>query len=74
MLNDFLDFVAKLVEVGKEPVEAQLENAIKMADIALDVKVAGTATVLDDTGKEVASLALRDYLIKKYPLEDYPLD
>lgn len=73
-MNLLLDFLYGLLSTGDELVEAKLEGFIGQLNDWADKGVASTDTKFDDKAKEIFCLALRDKLIKLYPLEDYPLD
>jgi hypothetical protein len=71
-LTKLLDFFAGLA--GSEGAEAKMEVGFGFADVWLDSQVKSTETILDNTAKNTMEIALRDYLIKKHPLEQNPVD
>lgn len=68
------DFAAGLLDTGSEFVESKVEFAYGALSLWLDGQVAKTDTLFDDKAKKIVELGIRDKLIKKYPLEDFPLD
>lgn len=73
-LTKIFDFAAGLLDTGSEFVESKVEFAYGAFSLWLDSLVANTDTVFDDKAKKIVELGIRDKLIKKYPLEDFPLD
>ena len=73
-MNLLLEFLYGLLKAGDELVETKIENVLGNINTWLDEAVASTDTKFDDKAKEIVCLAVRDKLIKLYPLETYPLD
>lgn len=73
-MNLLLDFLYGLLNTGDELAEAKLEDFIGKVNAWADEGVASTDTKFDDKAKEIICLAVRDKLVKLYPLETYPLD
>lgn len=67
VLNSVLEHCDEFVEDKVEAVYGGLSNW-------LDSQVAKTDTKFDDTSKRIIELGIRDKLIKKYPLDKFPLD
>ena len=73
-MNLLLDFLYGLLKTGDELIESKLEDFIGKINDWADEGVASTDTKFDDKAKEIVCLAIRDKLIKLYPLETFPLD
>jgi len=73
-LNKLWDFANSLLEAGDEFVEGKVEAVYGALTYWLDGQVAKTSTKFDDNSKKIIELGIRDKLIKKYPLETFPLD
>ena len=73
-MNLLLDFLYGLLKTGDELVESKLEDFIGKINTWADEGVASTDTKFDDKAKEIICLAVRDKMIKLYPLETFPLD
>ena len=54
--------------------EAQVETVYGALDKFLQGQVDKTTTKFDNTAYRIVQLGVRDKLLKKYPLEDFPLD
>ena len=73
-LTKIWDFANSLLETGNEFVEAKVEIVYGALSTWLQTQAARTDTKFDNTGLKTIELGIRDKLIKKYPLETYPLD
>ena len=73
-LSKLWETFSSLLDAGKEFVEEQVENGYGALHEMLKAKVESTATDFDDKALVTVELGIRDKLIKKYPLETYPLD
>ena len=73
-LTKIWDFANSLLEAGNEFVEAKAEVVYGALSTWLQTQVARTDTKFDDNSLKIVELGIRDKLIKKYPLDDYPLD
>ena len=73
-LSKLWDFANSLLETGEAFVENQVEVIYGALSLWLDGQVARTSTKFDDTAKQIVELGIRDKLLKKYPLNQFPLD
>jgi len=73
-LSKLWDFANSILEIGKENVESTVEAIYGTFSLWLQSQVARTDTEFDDNALKIVELGVRDKLIKKYPLETYPLD
>lgn len=68
------DFAAGLLEKADEFVEEKVEAVYSAFSGFLQARVDDTETVFDDKAFKIIELGIRDKLIKKYPLDKYPVD
>jgi len=68
------DVANSALEKLDEFAEAQVETVYGALGKFLQGQVDKTTTKFDNTALRIVELGLRDKLIKKYPLEDFPLD
>ena len=68
------DVANSALEKLDEFAEAQVETVYGALDKFLQGQVDKTTTKFDNTAYRIVELGVRDKLLKKYPLEDYPLD
>ena len=68
------DFANSLLVAGSEFVEDKVESVYGTFSLWLQGLVADTETKFDDNSLKVIELGIRDRLIKKYPLDEFPLD
>lgn len=68
------DLANQALEKCDEFVEAQVETVYGALGKFLQGQVDKTTTKFDNTSLRIVELGVRDKLIKKYPLEDFPLD
>jgi len=68
------DFANNLLVAGNEFVEDKVETVYGTFSLWLQGLAADTETKFDDNSLKVIELGVRDKLIKKYPLEEYPVD
>ncbi len=68
------DFAAGLLDKADEFFEDKVEAVYGALSGFLQGRVDDTATVFDNKALEVVELGIRDKLIKKYPLDEYPVD
>jgi len=73
-LTKIWDYLADLLNVADEFVEDKVEFAYGTVSTFLDNLIADKNSKFGKKGKEIIELGIRDKLIKKYPLEEYPLD
>ena len=73
-LGKIWDFANSLLVAGDEFVEDKVESVYGVFSLWLSGLVADTETKFDDNSLKIVELGVRDRLIKKYPLEDFPLD
>ena len=73
-LTKLWDLANNLLEAGNEFVETQVESVYGTLSLWLQSQVNKTDTEFDDTALRIVEMGIRDKLIKKYPLETYPLD
>jgi len=73
-LSKLWEVLDKLLEAGNDFVENQAEAAYGAFHAVLVAKVEATTTPFDNNGLKTVELAVRDKLIKIYPLDEYPLD
>lgn len=68
------DVANSALEKLDEFAEAQVETVYGALDKFLQGQVDKTTTKFDNTALRIVQLGIRDKLLKKYPLEDFPLD
>jgi len=68
------DIANSALEKLDEFAEAQVETVYGALDKFLQGQVDKTTTKFDNTALRIVQLGIRDKLLKKYPLEDFPLD
>ena len=68
------DVANSALEKLDEFAEAQVETVYGALDKFLQGQVDKTTTKFDNTAYRIVELGVRDKLIKKYPLEDFPVD
>ena len=73
-LTKLWDLANNLLEAGNEFVETQVESVYGTLSLWLKTQVEKTDTEFDDNALKIVEIGIRDRLIKKYPLEDFPLD
>ena len=73
-LSKIWDYLADLLDVADEFVEDKVEFAYGTISTFFDNLIADKNSKFGKKGKEILELGIRDKLIKKYPLETYPLD
>ena len=73
-LGKIWDFANSLLVAGDEFVEGKVESIYGTFSLWLGGLVADTETKFDDNSMKIIELGVRDKLIKKYPLEDFPVD
>ena len=73
-LGKIWDFANSLLVAGDEFVESKVESVYGVFTLWLQGLVADTETKFDDNSLKIVELGVRDRLIKKYPLEDFPVD
>lgn len=73
-LGKIWDFANNLLVAGDEFVEGKVESVYGVFSLWLQGLVADTETKFDDNSLKIVELGVRDRLIKKYPLEDFPVD
>jgi len=73
-LGKIWDFANSLLVAGDEFVEDKVESVYGVFSLWLSGLVADTETKFDDNSQKIIELGVRDKLIKKWPLEEYPLD
>jgi hypothetical protein len=73
-LTKIWDYLADLLDVADEFVEDKVEFAYGTVSTFLDNLIADKNSKFGKKGKEIIGLGIRDKLIKKYPLEDFPVD
>ena len=73
-LGKIWDFANSLLVAGDEFVEDKVESIYGVFSLWLGGLVADTETKFDDNSMKIIELGVRDKLIKKYPLEDFPVD
>jgi len=73
-LTKIWDVLNSVLEQCDEFVEDKVETVYDGLSAWLDSQVAKTETKFDDTSKKIIELGIRDKLIKKYPLETFPVD
>jgi len=71
-INTLLNFFAGVA--GSEGAEAQVENAIGIFDTWKHGLVTSSENILDDAAEKTFDIAVRDYYVKKHPLESNPVD
>ncbi|MCK4802521.1 hypothetical protein KAS33_02510 [bacterium] len=74
MMANIWDLANTALEKCDEFVEAQVEVVYGAVGKFLQSQVDKTTTKFDNTAYRIVELGVRDKLIKKYPLEDFPLD
>jgi len=73
-LTKIWDVLNNILEKCDEFVEDKVEAVYGGLDSWLQSQVDKTDTKFDNNSLKVIELGVRDKLIKKYPLETYPLD
>ena len=73
-LGKIWDFANSLLVAGDEFVEGKVESVYGVFTLWLQGLVNDTETKFDDNSLKIVELGVRDRLIKKYPLEDFPVD
>lgn len=73
-LGKIWDFANSLLVAGDEFVEDKVESIYGVFSLWLSGLVADTETKFDDNSQKIIELGVRDRLIKKYPLKDFPVD
>lgn len=73
-LTKIWDYLADLLDVADEFVEDKVEFAYGTVSTFLDNLIADKNSKFGKKGKQIIELGIRDKLIKKYPLEDFPVD
>lgn len=73
-LTKIWDYLADLLDVADEFVEDKVEFAYGTLSTFLDNLIADKNSKFGKKGKEIVELGIRDKLIKKYPLETFPVD
>jgi hypothetical protein len=68
------DVANSALEKLDEFAEAQVETVYGALDKFLQGQVDKTTTKFDNTAYRIVQLGIRDKLIKKWPLDEYPLD
>lgn len=68
------DLANSALEKLDEFAEAQVETVFGALGKFLQGQVDKTTTKFDNTALRIVELGVRDKLIKKYPLEDFPVD
>jgi len=68
------DVANSALEKLDEFAEAQVETVYGALGKFLQGQVDKTETKFDNTALRIVELGVRDKLIKKYPLEDFPVD
>ena len=68
------DVANSALEKLDEFAEAQVETVYGALGKFLQGQVDKTTTKFDNTALRIVELGVRDKLVKKYPLEDFPLD
>jgi len=68
------DLANTALEKCDEFVEAQVETVYGALGKFLQGQVDKTTTKFDNTALKIVELGVRDKLIKKWPLDEYPLD
>jgi len=71
-INTFLNFFAGVA--GSEGAEEKMEFAVGLFDTWKKGIIAKTDNILDDAAEKTFDIAVRDFYVKKYPLEDNPVD
>ena len=73
-LSKLWDFLYEILNVSDEFVEDKVELVYGAISSFFDGIIADKNSKFGKKGKEIIELGLRDKLIKKYPLEDFPVD
>ncbi len=73
-LTKIWDVLNSVLEKCDEFVEDKVEDVYGALSNWLDGQVAKPDTKFGVTSKRIIELGIRDKLIKKYPLDEYPLD
>ena len=73
-LTKIWDYLADLLDVADEFIEDKVEFAYGTISTFFDNMIADKNSKFGKKGKEIIELGIRDKLIKKYPLEDFPVD
>lgn len=74
MMANIWDLANTALEKCDEFVEAQVEVVYGVVGKFLQAQVDKTTTKFDNTAYRIVELGIRDKLLKKYPLKDFPLD
>ena len=70
--NTLLNFFCGVA--ASEGAEQQVENAVGIFDTWKKGLIASSENKLDDAAEKTFDIAVRDFYIKKYPLESNPVD
>jgi len=73
-LTKLWDLANNLLEAGNEYVETQVESVYGTLSLWLKTQVDKTDTEFDNTALQIVEIGIRDKLLKKYPLENFPVD
>lgn len=68
------DFLAEVLNIADEFVEDKVEFVYGAFSSYLDDLISDSNSKFSKKGKEIVELGIRDKLIKKYPLKDFPVD
>jgi len=68
------DFLYEILDVSDEYVEDKVEVVYGAISLFFDGLIADRNSKFGKKGKEIIELGIRDKLIKKYPLESFPVD
>jgi len=71
-INLLLNFFTGVV--GSEKAEEKVEIGIGLFDTWKHGIVTKSENTLDDAAEKTVDIAIRDFYVKKYPLEDNPVD
>ena len=71
-INTFLNFFAGVA--GSEGAEEKMEFAIGLFDTWKKGIIADSTNILDDAAEKTFDTAIRDFYVKKNPLESNPVD
>ena len=73
-MSKLWDFLYQILNVSDEFVEDKVELVYGGISSFFDGLIADKDSKFGKKGKEIIELGIRDRLIKKYSLEDFPLD
>jgi len=73
-LGKLWDFLTQILDVSDEFVEDKVELVYGAISSFFDGLIADKNSKFGKKGKEIIELGMRDKLIKKYPLETFPVD